>query len=526
MRISRPMFLLAALTGAAMTTSAQVGTGPAQAASPRLRPTPVTVPNVKFEPIWATGDPGDAATHPGNGGTGSRDCQTVSSHTDANFGGGSFVIQGGFAETEIAAAQYVLPAGAFPIRIDLMEFIVAQQSAIVTTTTKWSVLVWEGPPSTGTLVAEYISDDIILPYIIMPPGTQGTNVQVSVDPGDPEQIIINANPSNSFTIGFRIDDHNSQTSNPCLTAPPSNRNAFPTTDTSGLQQASRNWLYGINCGSFGCPPNGGWTTFTALPGFCRPSGDWVMRATWTSVSCTPGVGACCLPSGSCIIATTSDCSAAGGTFQGDGSTCATTNCVAAPQACCFPSTGGCLNLNPADCVTAGGVPGGVGTTCATFTCFPKGACCLVDGTCVNNISPTDCSSLGGTYKGNNSTCATVSCPPPSGSCCFPNGACLSLTLNDCTIAGGSWGGIGSNCADTNGNGQPDACEPDCPSDVNGDTESDILDFLDFIDAFGTCENLPAPCTGSSGVSADFNQDDWVDILDFLDFFDAFGTGCD
>jgi len=65
----------------------------------------------------------------------------------------------------------------------------------------------------------------------------------------------------------------------------------------------------------------------------------------------------------------------------------------------------------------------------------------------------------------------------------------------------------------------------CPSDVNGDTDSDILDFLDFIDSFGSCENQPAPCAGSSSVDADFNGDTFVDILDFLDFFDAFGTGC-
>jgi hypothetical protein len=65
----------------------------------------------------------------------------------------------------------------------------------------------------------------------------------------------------------------------------------------------------------------------------------------------------------------------------------------------------------------------------------------------------------------------------------------------------------------------------CPSDVNGDTLSDILDFLDFLDSFGACDNLPAPCAGASGVDADFNGDTFVDILDFLDFFDAFGTGC-
>jgi hypothetical protein len=67
--------------------------------------------------------------------------------------------------------------------------------------------------------------------------------------------------------------------------------------------------------------------------------------------------------------------------------------------------------------------------------------------------------------------------------------------------------------------------PACPPDVNDDGELDILDFLDFIDSLGACENQPAPCAGSSGVSADYNGDTLVDILDFLDFIDAFGTGC-
>ena len=65
----------------------------------------------------------------------------------------------------------------------------------------------------------------------------------------------------------------------------------------------------------------------------------------------------------------------------------------------------------------------------------------------------------------------------------------------------------------------------CAADVNGDGELDILDFLDFIDAFGQCDGQPAPCT-IGGVNADFNGDTSVDVLDFLDFIDAFGTGCD
>ena len=63
----------------------------------------------------------------------------------------------------------------------------------------------------------------------------------------------------------------------------------------------------------------------------------------------------------------------------------------------------------------------------------------------------------------------------------------------------------------------------CPSDYNRDGLSDILDFLDFLDDFGSCEGSPAPC-GTLG-NPDLNGDTIVDILDFLDFLDAFGQGC-
>lgn len=53
-----------------------------------------------------------------------------------------------------------------------------------------------------------------------------------------------------------------------------------------------------------------------------------------------------------------------------------------------------------------------------------------------------------------------------------------------------------------------------PADFNGDTLVDVLDFLDFLDAFG-----------NETAWADFNADGSIDILDFLDFFDAFGTDC-
>jgi choice-of-anchor B domain-containing protein len=67
-----------------------------------------------------------------------------------------------------------------------------------------------------------------------------------------------------------------------------------------------------------------------------------------------------------------------------------------------------------------------------------------------------------------------------------------------------------------------ACEF-CPADYNQDGDDDVLDFLDFFDDFGQCENQPAPC--GTIADADVNADTSVDVLDFLDYLDAFGIGC-
>jgi hypothetical protein len=59
------------------------------------------------------------------------------------------------------------------------------------------------------------------------------------------------------------------------------------------------------------------------------------------------------------------------------------------------------------------------------------------------------------------------------------------------------------------------------ADVNADTMVDILDLLDFLDAFAICEGSPGPCI-VNGVNTDFDLNTGVDILDFLDFVEAFG----
>lgn len=67
--------------------------------------------------------------------------------------------------------------------------------------------------------------------------------------------------------------------------------------------------------------------------------------------------------------------------------------------------------------------------------------------------------------------------------------------------------------------------PPCPADLNGDTIADILDFLAFLDAFGTCSGQPAGCT-VEGVDPNLVDDGQIDILDFLEYMDRFGTGCE
>lgn len=452
---------------------------PADEPASRLAPLPIRLDEMKRLHVTTSGHvledtlAGNATPVDLRGG-----CQTTSSHTSADFSGGQYVVQQGFVENEIAAATYTLPAAMFPIKIDLMEMIFATGGTIQQTTTEWSILVWEGTPSTGQLLAEYSSDGTLLPHIVLPPGPPaGVNVQVSVDPMDPEQIFITDSlGSHSFSIGYRIDQHNQQSGDGCSQAPPANANAFPTTDTSGLLRPADNWLRGVNCGPFGCPANGGWARFSTLPGFCRPSGDWVMRATWTPLSCTPGAGACCLPSGLCDVRQDSLCAQAGGLYQGDGSDCAGQSCPQPTGACCFQSTGGCLNLISADCGAAGGVYGGNGTACVTFTCFPQGACCLPNGTCTGPISPTNCQGQGGTFQGNNTSCGGTNCPQPTGACCFNTGGCLNFTQANCGTAGGMWRGLGTNCS------QSGVCTSSCGSCADGNCDgtvsvSDIAFFV-------------------------------------------------
>ncbi len=443
------------------------------------------------------------ALPPSSSGRGDCPDETLS-HSDSDWGPGEYIVQAGFAEGETAAGYYTMPADQFPLRLDLFEVLFATSNAIGQTTTHWTVRVYRGTPDTGGLVAEFSSDDIILPHLVMPPGTTGTILQFLVDPQDPEQIFIDDDGSQGFTIGVRIDQHNDP-GNPCLEAPNPNNNAFPCTDTSGLDVASGNWL-DLVTGPF-CLCGQNWLSFSSLPVICRPSGDWVMRATVTPQGCAPITGACCRGNGTCSDGfTESECDTIGGSYQGDSVACVDVQCPAPTGACCVEATGQCIEVD-ADVCSLGGGQFFATESCSDFICFPEGACCLPDGTCVDAVTPEVCGLGGGTFQGNGTTCAGSDCPQPLGACCFTNGNCSELEEGICLAFGAEWLGMDTDCT-----GEACLDEP-CDGDIDGDGSVGVDDLLRVIGDWA-CGGI---CDG------DVDSDGFVGVDDLLIVIGSWGS---
>jgi hypothetical protein len=503
----------------------------------RLTPIPIRVEAV-ITPI-----PADDA---GWWGDGLRACPPViHTYSSADFSGGSYNLQAGFVAGEILAASYVLDADAFPVHVTDMEAIFAHQ-ATVQTTTHWSILVWSGTPDTGTIVASFSSDGELLPHIVLNPGTVGVNVKVTVDPSDPEQIFVQDNGSHTFTIGYRVDQHNNPPTAPCYSGlmpaeccpPDEYSNAFPTTDVGGVSDLSNNWLYcRPNCGPFACP--GGWHRFSSL-GSYGPKGDWNIRVTYVPFTCDPS-GACCDAAGTCTIRTQAECAAAGGLYVGDGTLCIPNPCdlptgaccrldgictngvnelqcngpgetfhlgltcddVTCPQptgACC-DGIGGCLNnITPTLCVDVLHMYyAGHGTTCASGVCA-LGGCCLPDGSCEDTVEAY-CDQIGGTFH--ETLCSSTECPQPLGACCLLQMCFPNQFEVDCVSVGGYWAGPFSTCT-------PDPCAPCSSGDVDGDGDVDLDDFA----AFQTCFEMPYTVFCNC---ADMNNDNTVNLADYVLF---------
>ncbi|MHC5114922.1 MAG: M12 family metallo-peptidase, partial [Planctomycetota bacterium] len=216
-------------------------------------------------------------------------------------------------------------------------------------------------------------------------------------------------------------------------------------------------------------------------------------------TCTPALGGCCIEC-TCFSTSPTNCAALGGTYAGDGVSCTAEFCAPC-GACCF-SDDTCLNVDTeSDCTSAGGSWQGASVSCGTITCPPFGACCLCDGSCTEVTSP-DCIASGGTYLGPETTCGGAECSECTGACCFGDGTCTEVTPNACFLAGGAYQGNEVTCAAA-------GCPQPCPEDLNGNDAVDFADILAIIAAFGPC---PPECPEDLDGSGDVGFGDILQVI--------------
>jgi spore coat protein A len=84
----------------------------------------------------------------------------------------------------------------------------------------------------------------------------------------------------------------------------------------------------------------------------------------------PASGACCAGDGSCTVpGGSSECSAQGGSYQGDGSSCSPNPCPQPAGACCFAdATATCTEVTEVSCTGSGGTFEGTLTSCTPNPC--------------------------------------------------------------------------------------------------------------------------------------------------------------
>jgi hypothetical protein len=106
-----------------------------------------------------------------------------------------------------------------------------------------------------------------------------------------------------------------------------------------------------------------------------------------------GLGACCLPSGSCLPnLTPAICASQGGEWTGEGVSCLDADCDGIDLgACCLPDFS-CSGLSTAECAAQGGLFQGDGTLCGDVDCLDNDFCdqaTLVNANSTSTIDNTD-----------------------------------------------------------------------------------------------------------------------------------------
>ena len=159
------------------------------------------------------------------------------------------------------------------------------------------------------------------------------------------------------------------------------------------------------------------------------------------------LGACCFDDGTCTEISECNCDNQGGTYSGDGTTCAGVVCFGG-QCCILGPPFTCTDdVLEDDCLADCGVWTDL-FTCSQVACpsFVGGACCLED-VCVDGASQSWCECQGGVYRGDFTECSCITtCGPPNGACCLQSGQCVENTADECDSLCGSFNGEGSLCS--------------------------------------------------------------------------------
>ncbi len=226
-----------------------------------------------------------------------------------------------------------------------------------------------------------------------------------------------------------------------------------------------------------------------------------------------GGGACCLSTSAgvivCVITPREICTAEGGLYQGDGTTCPVDPSVACGTptgACCHPTpdntANACSIRTETECVAAGGAYKGNGTECPSdpnLLCGePLGACCSeVPGIPLplpfcSNTTREQCVLGGGLFEGAATTCEVTE------ACCVVFGdqsECLDMNPFCCREFNGAPQGPGTSCLDPTGVLTcPTLCGGVTGIPCPGDNEFCRLpDGGCCCDFLGVCTPIPATC---------------------------------
>ena len=249
---------------------------------------------------------------------------------------------------------------------------------------------------------------------------------------------------------------------------------------SGLSQGSGTDCDTTECTQACCLGDG--TCSNETVGDCEDDGGAPLGLGTTCATVTTTCrGACCTGAGCVDDVSDDECRLAidlQGMYLGNDTTCASELDACPTGACCEGGTGLCrddlqpsshvIHSNQHQCeIGFGGTYLGDGTTCATVTTTCRGACCTSAG-CADGVDARECRFLlgsdgSGTYLGNDTTCASQAGACPTGACCEggtglcrddlqPSSHVIHSNQHQCEIGfGGTYLGDGTICTSTSCN---------------------------------------------------------------------------